>query len=425
MPTIVLYPAPAMGHLISMVELGKFILKHHPNYSITVLTLTNSFNTGSTVSYVRHISATVPAISFHHLPDIALDLEAYPTSEAIIFDLIGRSVHNVDAALRSISPTALIIDLFCTSAMMAAASVNIPVYYFITSGACCLVEILYFPVLDRDYLGSFRDMNRLVYSPGMPPIPSSDMPAVPIKAITDGLCVEGHTPPLYCVGPVLSDGGDGSHECLKWLDSQPSESVVYLCFGSEGLFSCDQLKEIAKGLEMSGQRFLWVIRSPPTVKKGELFTPPELPDLDSLLPDRFLERTKDRGLVVKGWAPQVKVLSHDSVGGFVTHCGWNSVLESVRAGVPMVAWPQYAEQRMNKIVMVEEMKVALPMDESERGKVAAAEVGRRVRQLMESEEGKFVREVVKARKEDAARAINHTNGSSRVALGKLVESWTR
>ncbi|KAI7746465.1 hypothetical protein M8C21_010459 [Ambrosia artemisiifolia] len=461
MPTIVLYPAPAMGHLISMVELGKFILKHHPNYSITVLTLTNSFNTGSIVSYVRHIAATVPAISFHHLPDIALDLEAYPTSEAIIFDLIGRSVHNVDAALRSISPTALIIDLFCTSAMMAAASVNIPVYYFITSGACCLVEILYFPVLDRDYPGSFRDMNRLVYSPGMPPIPSSDMPAVvldrnstdysdmlkladclpksagiilntfgalepkPIKAITDGLCVEGHTPPLYCVGPVLSDGGDGSHECLKWLDLQPNESVVYLCFGSEGLFSCDQLKEIAKGLEMSGQRFLWVIRSPPTVKKGELFTPPELPDLDSLLPDGFLERTKDRGLVVKGWAPQVKVLSHDSVGGFVTHCGWNSVLESVRAGVPMVAWPQYAEQRMNKIVMVEEMKVALPMDESERGKVAAAEVGRRVRQLMESEEGKFVREVVKARKEDAARAINHTNGSSRVALGKLVESWTR
>ncbi|KAM0039055.1 hypothetical protein Hdeb2414_s0012g00377621 [Helianthus debilis subsp. tardiflorus] len=107
-----------------------------------------------------------------------LDLEAYPTSEAIIFDLIGRSVRNVDNALRLLSPTALISDLFCTSAMMAAANLNIAVYSFITSGACCLVEILYLPVLDRDYPGSFRDMNGLVYLPGMPPIPSSDMPTV-------------------------------------------------------------------------------------------------------------------------------------------------------------------------------------------------------------------------------------------------------
>ncbi|MFS7949687.1 putative UDP-glucuronosyl/UDP-glucosyltransferase [Helianthus anomalus] len=97
-----------------------------------------------------------------------------------------------------------------------------------------------------------------------------------------------------------------------------------------------------------------------------------------------------------GWAPQVKVLSHDSVGEFVTHCGWNSVLEGVRTGVPMVAWPQYAEQRLNKIMMVEEMKVALPMDESESGKVAAVEVAKRVRQLMESEEGKVVREMQQA-----------------------------
>ncbi|KAD6796465.1 hypothetical protein E3N88_07361 [Mikania micrantha] len=461
MVTIVLYPAPAMGHLISMVELGKLILKHHPSCTIIVLTLTNSFNTGSTAAYVRRISATVPAITFHHLPDIPLDLETYPSSEAIIFDLIERSVHNVDSALRSISPTALIIDLFCTSAMVAARNLNIDVYYFITSGACCLVEILYFPTLDRDYPGSFKDMNRLVYSPGMPPVPSSDMPTVvldrnstdyadmlklstylpkssgiivntfdalepkPVKAIRDGLCVQDHpTPPLYCIGPVVADAGEGSQECLSWLDSQPSQSVVYLCFGSECLFSSSQLGEIAKGLEMSMQRFLWVIRSPPTVTKDELFKPPTVPDLGSFLPHGFVERTKDRGLVVKGWAPQVKVLSHHSVGGFVTHCGWNSLLEATRAGVPMVAWPLYAEQRLNKIMMVEEMKVALPMHESERRYVTAEEVAKRVKQLMESEEGKIVREAVKAMKEGAARAINE-NGSSRVALAKLVESWKR
>ncbi|KAI7753364.1 hypothetical protein M8C21_023949 [Ambrosia artemisiifolia] len=430
--------------------LGKFIIKHHPSYSITVLTLTNSFNTGSITSYVQHISATIPAIAFHHLPDIPLDLKTYPSTDAVLFDLIQRSVHNVADALKSISPSALIIDLFCTSAMAAAAKLNIPVYYFITSGACCVVELLYFPTLDRDYPGSFKDMNRLVYSPGMPPILSSDMPAPvldrsstdyagflelsrhmpkaagiivntfdslepnPIKAIRDGLCVPDQpTPPLYCVGPLLADGSDGSHECLKWLDGQPRHSVVYLCFGSEGLFSIDQLKEIAKGLEMSGHRFLWVIRSPPTVNKD---------DLDLLLPDGFLGRVKDRGLVVKNWAPQVKVLGHESVGGFVTHCGWNSVLEATRAGVPMVAWPLYAEQRLNRIMMVEEMKLALPMEELEDGKVAAAEVDKRVRQLMDSAEGKLIREVVKARKVDAMRALGE-GGSSRVALATLVKSW--
>ncbi|KAI3705751.1 hypothetical protein L1987_75992 [Smallanthus sonchifolius] len=457
MGTIVLYPAPAMGHLISMVELGKFIIKHHPSYSITVLTLTNSFNTGSITSYVRHISATIPAITFHHLPDIPLDLDAYPSTEAVIFDLIGRSIHNVAAALGSISPIALVIDLFCTSAMAAAGTLGIPVYYFITSGACALVEILYFPTLDRDYPGSFRDMNRLIYSPGMPPIPSAEMPTPvldrnstdysdflllsnylpksagiivntfdsmepkPIKAIRDGLCVQGQpTPPLYCIGPLLADGGrgdgDGNDECLKWLDLQPRGSVVYLCFGSEGVFSCDQLKEIAKGLEMSGHRFLWVVRRPPNIITNKEDW------MSLLLPDGFLERTKDKGIVVKDWAPQVNVLSHESIGGFVTHCGWNSVLEATRAGVPMVAWPLYAEQKVNKIVMVEEMKMALPVEVSEDGKVAAVEVERRVRQLMDSEEGRMVREVVKGKKVDAARAMSD-DGSSRVALSMLVESW--
>ncbi|PWA82384.1 UDP-glycosyltransferase 88F3 [Artemisia annua] len=458
MGTIVLYPAPAMGHLISMVELGKLILKHHPSCSIIVLNLTNSHKSGSIVSYISHVTETIPAIKFHHLPKIPLDLESYSSSEAIIFDLIGRSINNVADVLRCIEPTALIIDLFCTSAMSAAANLNIPVYYFITSGACCLVKILYFPTLDRDYPGSFKDMNRLVYSPGMPPIPSADMPGPvlqrnstdysdflqlanllpkssgiivntfdslepkPIRAITDGLCVKDQaTPPLYCVGPLLADSYNETHECLNWLDLQPKQSVVYLSFGSECMFSIDQLHEIAKGLEMSGQRFLWVIRSPPTVKRGELFVPPDVVDLNQLLPDGFIERTNDRGFVVKKWAPQVAVLSHESVGGFVTHCGWNSVLEATRAGVPMLAWPLYAEQKLNKIVMVKEMKVALPIDAKD-GKVAAEEVEKRVRQLMESEEGNIVREFVKARKDDAARAMSE-GGSSRVALAKLVESW--
>ena len=189
-----------------------------------------------------------------------------------------------------------------------------------------------------------------------------------------------------------------------------------------GAFKGDQLKEIAKGLEMSGHRFLWVVRSPPSNRKEDKFLLPPEPNLDELLPEGFLDRTRDRGLVVKKWAPQVAVLSHDSVGGFVTHCGWNSVLEAVRAGVPMVAWPLYAEQRFNKVVLVEEMKLALPMHESDGGLVVATEVEKRVRQLMDSEDGKLLREVATARKEEAALAMSD-GGSSRVELSKLIASW--
>ncbi|KAL8251968.1 hypothetical protein R6Q59_035661 [Mikania micrantha] len=463
MVTIVLYPSPAMGHLISMVELGKLITKHHPSYSVMILTLIPSFNTGATAAYVRHISATFPAITFHHLPDIPLDPLLFPSMEAIVLELIRRSNPNVNIALKSISESsniaAFIIDGFCTAAMSVARRFNLPVYYFFTSGACCLALFLYIPTIHRTTTGSFKDMNTLIQFPGLPPIPSSDM-VVPlldrtttdysdfleiceqfpksagiiintfdsleprvIKAITDGVCVPDQpTPPIYCVGPLVAAGGDDSHECLKWLDLQPMGSVVFLCFGSLGVFTGEQLKEIAKGLEASGHRFLWVVRSPPSNKKEDRFLPPPEPELDVVLPEGFLNRTKERGLVVKKWAPQVAVLGHKSVGGFVTHCGWNSVLEAVSFGVPMVAWPLYAEQRFNRVVLRDEMKLALSMEELDGGLVTAAEVEKRVRQLMEADEGEDVWRVVKERKEEAAAAMSE-GGSSLVALAKLVASW--
>ena len=248
-----------------------------------------------------------------------------------------------------------------------------------------------------------------------------------VKAISDGLCVvDGLTPPIFCIGPLIAaDGrsyGGGVPECLTWLDSQPKRSVLFLCFGSLGLFSEEQLKEIAIGLERSGKRFMWVVRSPPSGDPSRRFLPPADPDLNSLLPDGFLDRTRARGFVVKTWAPQVAVLNHDSVGWFVTHCGWNSVLEAVCAGVPMVVWPLYAEQRFNRVVMVEEMKLALSMEESEEGFVTATEVEKRVRELMESEKGNGLRLRVMAMKE-AAEAGMSDGGSSRTALTELVKSW--
>ncbi|KAJ8621567.1 hypothetical protein MRB53_030096 [Persea americana] len=153
-----------------------------------------------------------------------------------------------------------------------------------------------------------------------------------------------------------------------------------------GLFSAAQLREIAVRLEMSGQRFLWVVRSPPSEDPTKRFQRPPEPDLEALLPNGFLERTKGRGLVVKSWAPQMAVLGQDSVGAFVTHCEWNSVLEALTAGVPMLAWPLYAEQWLNRVAL------AMPIEGVEKGWVVAEGVEKRVRGLMESEEGKALRE---------------------------------
>lgn len=307
---------------------------------------------------------------------------------------------------------------------------------------------------------SFKDLRTYIEAPGTPPIYSLDMPMTMydrnsnsyknliivsenmakssgifvntfaeleprvIKALADGECIpDGPTPPTYYVGPLIRDNSDDNSgdKCLKWLSLQPSKSVVVLIFGSMGKFKKDQLEEMAKGLEKSGQRFLWVVRSPPPENEKGQESALKEPDLDDLLPAGFLNRNKEKGLVVKNWAPQGEILRHKSVGGFVCHCGWNSILEAMRAGVPLVAWPLYAEQKMNRVYLVEGIKVALPLKMREDGFVTAEELAERLSELMEEESGKKLREHVSAISESAAAAVTE-GGSSRVAVVEFVES---
>ncbi|KAF7004254.1 hypothetical protein CFC21_019485 [Triticum aestivum] len=244
-----------------------------------------------------------------------------------------------------------------------------------------------------------------------------------VTALREGACVPGRpTPPVYCIGPLIVKGeaaAQAQGACLSWLDEQPERSVVFLCFGSLGAMSAAQLKEIARGLENSGHRFLWVVRSPPE-DPAKYFLPRPEPDLDALLPDGYLKRTQGRGLVVKMWAPQVEVLGHAATGAFVTHCGWNSVLEAASAGVPMLCWPQYAEQRANKVFVVDEMKLGVVMEGYDEELVKAEEVEKKVRLVMESDEGGKLRGRLALAKEKAAEALAD-GGPSRTAFAEFLK----
>ncbi|WKA00105.1 hypothetical protein VitviT2T_018495 [Vitis vinifera] len=152
-------------------------------------------------------------------------------------------------------------------------------------------------------------------------------------------------PVVYPVGPILNTrrGSDGGQQdasaIMSWLDDQPPSSVVFLCFGSMGSFGADQIKEISHALEHSRHRFLWSLRQPPP--KGKVITS-DYENIEQVLPEGFLHRTARIGKVI-GWAPQIAVLAHSAVEGFVSHCGWNSLLESIWYRVPVATWPIYAE----------------------------------------------------------------------------------
>ncbi|GAV72129.1 UDPGT domain-containing protein [Cephalotus follicularis] len=354
---------------------------------------------------------------------------------------------------------ALVVDFFGTDAFDVANGVNLPSYLFFPSPAMILSFCFYLPKLDEMVSCQYRDLREPIQIPGCVAIPGKDL----VEAVEDrksdtykwflqickmyslakGIVVnsfmdlepgaikalqeEPGCPPIYPVGPFVRTGssdtvGDGSH-CIIWLDDQLRGSVLFVSFGSGGTVSRYQLIELALGLEKSGQRFLWVVKSPDDESaKAVFFGVSSLNDLLNYLPDGFLERTKGRGLVVPSWAPQAQILSHDSTGGFLTHCGWNSTLESIVNGVPLIAWPLFAEQKMNAVMLTEDIKVALSPKFDENGLVVREEIAKVVNILMEGEEGKQIGIRMQHLKEAAVKALKQ-EGSSAKALSELALNW--
>ncbi|KMT20342.1 hypothetical protein BVRB_1g003410 [Beta vulgaris subsp. vulgaris] len=252
-----------------------------------------------------------------------------------------------------------------------------------------------------------------------------DLEPGPINALRSG---DSNSTKIYPVGPVIQSGlggdSDDRFECLTWLDREPPGSVLFVSFGSGGTLTYEQIIELAVGLEKSEQRFLWVVRAPSNSTFGSFFTQGNKDNPFGFLPEGYLDRIKDRGLLVPSWAPQIKVLSHKSTGGFLTHCGWNSTLESIVYGVPLIAWPLYAEQKMNAVMLNEGLKVALRPKASESGLVEADEVARVVKDLMEGEEGKKAREKMKEFSE-LARKTRSQDGDSTRTLSQVAQIWSQ
>ncbi|RLN27985.1 UDP-glycosyltransferase 88B1-like [Panicum miliaceum] len=445
--TVVLFPGVGVGHLAPMLELAKAFLRHGGGaVDVAVAVVEPPVMGNGFAATVARTEAANASVAFHVLPPPppASGGAGEPGAEQDPLAQMVRFLRATNAPLRDLlrslpSVGALVLDMFCGDALDVAEELGVPAYFFFPSGAAGLAVFLALPARRASMSTSFAGLgaSTVLSFPGAPPFKVSEMAEgvsddgeacqailriaarMPdargilinsfeslepraVRALRDGLCVPDRpTPPVYLVGPLVSPGGDKEHTCLQWLDAQPDRSVVFLCFGSMGAFPRSQLAEIAVGLERSGQRFLWVVRSPPSA--GE---PSDDDDLDALLPAGFLERTRDRGLAVRPWAPQADVLRHRAAGAFVTHCGWNSTLEGVAAGLPLLCWPLYAEQKMNRVRIVEDMRLGVGIAAAGDGAVSAEEVEAKVRWVMGDSDGaRALRERATAARDSAAEAV--------------------
>ncbi|KAG9141838.1 hypothetical protein Leryth_013961 [Lithospermum erythrorhizon] len=328
--------------------------------------------------------------------------------------------------------TCVVSDGVMSFGIKAAFDLGIPQVQFWTASVCAFIGYLHyrelikrgmFPFKDDKYLTDGTLNTHVDWIPGMPNIRLKDLPSFlrttdPQDIMFDFMGEEAQNclnssaimfntfdefehealqalvskfnyPHIYTIGPLTlleKHVPESNVKCLnsslwkpdskvfEWLGQREENSVVYVNYGSVTTMSDEHFQEFAGGLANSKQSFLWVTR--PDIVKGESGT----------LPDEFLDEVKDRGLLVN-WCDQEKVLAHSSVGAFLTHCGWNSMMETVTAGVPVICWPFFADQQTNCHYSCEKWGIGMEIDHD----VRREEVAKMVREMMEGGRGEGMR----------------------------------
>ncbi|KAE8690111.1 putative UDP-glucose flavonoid 3-O-glucosyltransferase 3 [Hibiscus syriacus] len=430
---LVFIPVPAIGHLVSAIQLAKLLVDLNSNLSITVLAIKPPRD-AKVSAYIDSLAAAT-RIKFVVLQQSGAEVDVFrflgslvQTHRQLVKEAVTSIVEHSNSVPDSPRLAGFVIDVFLTPLVTLANEFGVPSYAFYTAGAGFLGFQFYTQALHDEQNVDFVELKDSDTEFTIPsyvnPVSIRLFPSVMLnpQAVTiflnmakglravKGIMVntfsefETHAldyltngklqiPPVYPVGPILNlEGLSRVHQnydtIMQWLNEQPRSSVVFLCFGSMGSFSVAQVKEIANALEQSGHRFLWSLRRPAEQVKGINGCPLDYENVEEVLPEGFLNRTIEIGKII-GWAPQVAILSHPAIGGFVSHCGWNSILESIWFDVPMAAWPLYAEQQLNASMLVKEYELAVEIkmdyknDDDEVSIVEAETIEKGIRLLME------------------------------------------
>ncbi|KAJ1414502.1 UDP-glycosyltransferase family, conserved site [Sesbania bispinosa] len=320
---------------------------------------------------------------------------------------------------------------------------------------CALLSISYRYYRNIDSFPNLEDSNENVKLPGLPllevrDLPTYMLPSCPVyeKQIITDICQACNKVkwvfansfyeleeeivnsmasliPIYPIGPLVSEFMLGEKEdnitvstnmwnvedsCIGWLDNKPPSSVIYISFGSIIVLSQEEVDNIALALKNSNKAFLWVIKPPEKGSEKEV----------AELPSWFLEETKGRGLVVT-WCQQEKVLMHPAVACFMTHCGWNSMLETVTAGVPVIAYPKRLDQPTIAKLIVNNFQNGVIVNYGGHRVATAEEIERCIKEVMEGPRARETKKRAMEMKDEARKALEE-GGSSDKNVNQFVNA---
>ncbi|KAL3834367.1 hypothetical protein ACJIZ3_009103 [Penstemon smallii] len=222
--------------------------------------------------------------------------------------------------------------------------------------------------------------------------------------------------PTYAIGPInffneckilnIAKSLWAESDITRWLESKPPGSVMYISFGSIAQITKQEIEEITHGLLISQVSFVYILR-PNGLESNET----------NIFPVGFENDIIDRGLIVP-WCNQNMVLSNPAIGGFVTHCGWNSIIESMWFGVPMICYPFLVDQPTNRKLVVENWKIGINLCDGDQ--IKRHEVAHKIKILMNGEYSIKLRQEINKLRKVLHNALD-IDGSSQRNFDQFVE----